>query len=103
MAVCSRRRRSRPPAATSTRLHAFTPPFQPTTGTSRSLVGVVVHADARGAGPTGAFTSLHRNRVQHARMGRAGPRPAPAPAWPERAARGGGSLSYARITLLAPP
>ena len=40
--------------------NAFTTPFQPTTGTPRTLVGVVKHADAGGSGPTGAFTTLHR-------------------------------------------
>jgi hypothetical protein len=40
--------------------NAFTTPFQPTTATPRSLVGVVAHADAAAAGPTGAFSSLHR-------------------------------------------
>jgi hypothetical protein len=40
--------------------NAFTTPFQPTTGTPRTLVGVVTHADAGGSGPTGAFTTLHR-------------------------------------------
>ena len=41
--------------------NAFTTPFQPTTATPRSLVGVVKHADApAGAGATGAFTEIHR-------------------------------------------
>jgi hypothetical protein len=41
--------------------NAFTTPFQPTTATPRSLVGVVKHADTpAGAGPTGAFTEIHR-------------------------------------------
>jgi hypothetical protein len=40
--------------------NAFTTPFQPTTGTLRSLVGVVLHADTSGSGPTGAFSELHR-------------------------------------------
>jgi hypothetical protein len=40
--------------------NAFTTPFQPTTGTPRSLVGVVKHADSGGTGATGAFTPLHR-------------------------------------------
>jgi hypothetical protein len=40
--------------------NAFTTPFQPTTATPRSLVGVVLHADTGGAGPTGAFSPLHR-------------------------------------------
>jgi hypothetical protein len=39
--------------------NAFTTPFQPTTTTPRSLVGVVEHADV-GAGGTGAFGELHR-------------------------------------------
>jgi hypothetical protein len=40
--------------------NAFTTPFQPTTATPRSLVGVVKHADVAGTGATGAFTELHR-------------------------------------------
>ena len=40
--------------------NAFTTPFQPTTATLRSLVGVVEHADTGGTGPTGAFSELHR-------------------------------------------
>jgi hypothetical protein len=40
--------------------NAFTTPFQPTTATPRSLVGVVKHADTGGSGATGAFTELHR-------------------------------------------
>src|SRR5205085_12256256 len=36
--------------------NAFTTPYQPTTATPRSLVGVVLHADTGGSGPTGAFT-----------------------------------------------
>ena len=40
--------------------NAFTTPFQPTTATPRSLVGVVKHADTGGTGATGAFTELHR-------------------------------------------
>jgi hypothetical protein len=40
--------------------NAFTTPFQPTTATPRSLVGVVKHADVPATGPTGAFTTLHR-------------------------------------------
>src|SRR5436190_12800472 len=41
--------------------NAFTTPFQPTTATPRSLVGVVKHADTPGAtGPTGTFTEIHR-------------------------------------------
>jgi len=41
--------------------NAFTTPFQTTTGTPRSLVGVVLHADTtRGMGATGGFTELHR-------------------------------------------
>jgi hypothetical protein len=40
--------------------NAFTTPFQPTTATPRSLVGVVLHAATGGAGPTGAFSVLHR-------------------------------------------
>jgi hypothetical protein len=40
--------------------NAFTTPFQPTTATPRSLVGVVLHATA-GAGPTGAFSEIHRS------------------------------------------
>jgi hypothetical protein len=40
--------------------NAFTTPFQQTTATPRSLVGVVLHASA-GGGPTGAFTEIHRS------------------------------------------
>jgi hypothetical protein len=40
--------------------NAFTTPFQPTTATPRTLVGVVKHADTGGSAPTGAFTTLHR-------------------------------------------
>ena len=39
--------------------NAFTTPFQPTTSTPRSLVGVVLHADVASGG-TGAFTEIHR-------------------------------------------
>ena len=39
--------------------NAFTTPYQPTTGTPRSLVGVFMQA-AAGAGATGAFTEAHR-------------------------------------------
>ena len=41
--------------------NAFTTPYQPTTATPRSLVGVVLHADSGGSGPTGAFSELHRS------------------------------------------
>ena len=41
--------------------NAFTTPFRPTTATPRSLVGVVLHATAGVAGPTGAFTEIHRS------------------------------------------
>jgi hypothetical protein len=40
--------------------NAFTTPYQTTTATPRSLVGVVLHASA-GGGPTGAFTEIHRS------------------------------------------
>jgi hypothetical protein len=40
--------------------NAFTTPFQPTTATPRSLVGVVMHALSSGSGATGTFTTLHR-------------------------------------------
>src|SRR4051812_21898193 len=40
--------------------NAFTTPFQSTTATPRSLVGVVLHADTGGTAPTGAFAELHR-------------------------------------------
>jgi hypothetical protein len=40
--------------------NAFTTPFQTTTDTTRSLVGVVEHADTGGTTPTGDFTPLHR-------------------------------------------
>ncbi len=41
--------------------NAFTTPFQPTTSTPRALVGVLLHAAPTGAGPTGAFTEIHRS------------------------------------------
>jgi hypothetical protein len=41
--------------------NAFTTPFQQTTATPRSLVGVVLGATAGATGPTGAFTQLHRS------------------------------------------
>src|SRR4029077_17777314 len=41
--------------------NAFTTPYQATTGTARSLVGVVKHATAGATGPTGAFTEIHRS------------------------------------------
>jgi len=42
--------------------NAFTTPYQPTTATPRSLVGVVLHADSSTTAgtPTGAFTEVHR-------------------------------------------
>jgi hypothetical protein len=40
--------------------NAFTTPYQPTTATPRSLVGVVLHATAGATGPTVAFTEIHR-------------------------------------------
>lgn len=40
--------------------NAFTTAYQPTTGTARSLVGVVMQASASGTGPTGDFSELHR-------------------------------------------
>jgi hypothetical protein len=40
--------------------NAFTTPYQPTTFTSRTLVGVVLHATTGGSSPTGAFTEIHR-------------------------------------------
>src|SRR5207253_3127341 len=41
--------------------NAFTTPYQPTTATPRSLVGVVLHADSpTGPGATGAFAELQR-------------------------------------------
>jgi hypothetical protein len=44
--------------------NAFTTPFQPTTFTPRSLVGVVLHADSSTSPgtATGAFSRLHRGR-----------------------------------------
>jgi hypothetical protein len=39
--------------------NAFTTPYQPTTATTRGLVGVVLHADVTG-GSTGAFSEIHR-------------------------------------------
>lgn len=41
--------------------NAFTTPYQTTTDTPRSLIGVVLHADVPATGATGAFTSLHRS------------------------------------------
>jgi hypothetical protein len=41
--------------------NAFTTPFQSTTATPRSLVGVVLEAAAGATGPTGAFTEIHRS------------------------------------------
>jgi hypothetical protein len=41
--------------------NAFTTPFQPTTATPRSLVGVVLGATAGATGATGAFTEIHRS------------------------------------------
>ncbi|MFL5662378.1 MAG: sialidase family protein [Ktedonobacteraceae bacterium] len=41
--------------------NAFTTPYQSTTSTARSLVGVVLHADVA-AGVTGAFTEIHRGQ-----------------------------------------
>jgi hypothetical protein len=40
--------------------NAFTTPYQPTTSTPRSLVGVVLEAAAGATGPSGAFTEIHR-------------------------------------------
>jgi hypothetical protein len=40
--------------------NAFTTPYQPTTATPRSLVGVLLRAGAGASGPTGAFTEIHR-------------------------------------------
>ena len=40
--------------------NAFTTPYQPTTATPRSLVGVFMQASATGTAPTGAFTEVHR-------------------------------------------
>jgi len=40
--------------------NAFTTPFQPTTATPRSLVGVLMHATVSGSGPTGGFSAVHR-------------------------------------------
>lgn len=41
--------------------NAFTTPYQPTTATPRSLVGVLLQASApSGTGPTGAFAEVHR-------------------------------------------
>jgi len=41
--------------------NAFTTPYRTNTTDSRSLVGVVLHADTSGTSPTGAFTELHRS------------------------------------------
>ena len=40
--------------------NAFTTPFQPTTATPRSLVGIVLGATAGSSGQTGAFSEIHR-------------------------------------------
>src|SRR5207302_6744583 len=40
--------------------NAFTTPYQTTTGTPRSLVGVLLKATASAGAPTGAFTEVHR-------------------------------------------
>jgi hypothetical protein len=40
--------------------NAFTTPYQPTTATPRTLVGVVQRAAAGATGPTGAFAEIHR-------------------------------------------
>jgi hypothetical protein len=40
--------------------NAFTTPYQPTTSTTRTLVGVVLHGTAAATGPTGAFGEIHR-------------------------------------------
>jgi hypothetical protein len=40
--------------------NAFTDPFRDNTASSRSLVGVVKHADVLGGGALGAFSELHR-------------------------------------------
>jgi len=40
--------------------NAFTTPYRTNTTDPRTLVGVVLHADAGGSGATGAFTELHR-------------------------------------------
>ena len=43
--------------------NAFTTPYQTTTATPRSLIGVLLHADSSTAPgtPTGAFSELHRS------------------------------------------
>jgi hypothetical protein len=41
--------------------NAFTTEFQSTTATPRSLVGVVLHANAGATGATGAFSEIHRS------------------------------------------
>jgi hypothetical protein len=41
--------------------NAFTTPYQTTTATPRSLVGVVLQASAGATGPTGAFSEIHRS------------------------------------------
>jgi hypothetical protein len=41
--------------------NAFTTPYQTTTATPRSLIGVVLHADVLATGATGGFSSLHRS------------------------------------------
>jgi hypothetical protein len=47
--------------------NAFTAPYQTTTAAPRPLVGVVLHADSGGAGPTGAFAEIHRADAGDAR------------------------------------
>jgi hypothetical protein len=47
--------------------NAFTTPFRVTTAGSRTLVGVVLHADTGGSGATGAFAELHRGASGDAR------------------------------------
>jgi hypothetical protein len=47
--------------------NAFTTPFRETTSDPRTLVGVVLHADTGGSGPTGAFAELNRGDPGDAR------------------------------------
>src|SRR5204862_8332490 len=51
--------------------NAFTTPYRNNTTDPRSLLGVVLHADAAPAGPTGAFAELHRGTPRHPRASRA--------------------------------
>jgi hypothetical protein len=47
--------------------NAFTTPYHSDTSSPNLLVGVVLHADTDGSGPTGAFSTLHRGPTGDAR------------------------------------